>query len=126
MTAFLCSFMWMAVLNANNCFYVIVLNRSRTLSVAYDPEEDSYHVLTDPLDNTATARATYHTNVNGNGWNYFEAKALPASTSYADYFNSLRAMGYLEGYTSWKQIVDFYPNYYQSKLFYCELCSFST
>lgn len=24
-------------------------------------------------------------------------------------------MGYLEGYSSWKQIVDFYPNYYQSK-----------
>jgi hypothetical protein len=89
--------------------------RSQTLAVAYNPRKDSYRLLKDPQDAAATARATYHTNVNLNGWNFFEAKALPASSSHAAYLDSLRAMGYLEGLSSWKQIVDFYPNYYQSE-----------
>jgi hypothetical protein len=88
--------------------------RSQTLSVVYDPQKDSYNLLADPQDTAATARATYHTNVNYNGWNFFEAKALPVTSSHAAYLDSLRAMGYLEGYSSWQQIVHFYPNYYQS------------
>jgi hypothetical protein len=53
--------------------------------------------------------------VNGNGWNFFEAKALPASSTQSSYLDAHRAMGFLEGYASWRQLEDFYTNYYQSE-----------
>jgi hypothetical protein len=53
-------------------------------------------------------------NLNDAGWNYLEIEATPQDgDTLESYLHSMRAMGYLEGFLTWKQIEEYYPNYYQ-------------
>jgi hypothetical protein len=60
---------------------------------------------------------TFYENVEGAGWNYLDIQATPRDDSLEAYLDSMKSMGYLEGYLTWRQIEDYYSNYYQSTIF---------
>ena len=65
-----------------------------------------------------SARGKFHTNIDDAGWNFLEVEAMPSDTSREGYLHAMRAMGFVEGYLTWKEISQFYPNYYQGVYVY--------
>jgi hypothetical protein len=67
------------------------------------------------LGSEVSAVGKFHTNIDDAGWNYLEVEAIPSDSSLTTYLYSMRAMGFVEGYLTWQQISEYYPNYYQSE-----------
>jgi hypothetical protein len=54
------------------------------------------------------ASGSYSLNVSNSGWNFLNIE----STDRGDYFTSMKALGFLEGYLTCNDVVVFYPNFY--------------
>ena len=72
-----------------------------------------YEVIQGRKDLQSDAIGIYQTNIEISGWNYLEIEGTPQEDTMEKYLQSMKAMGYLEGYLTWQQIEQFYPNYYQ-------------
>jgi hypothetical protein len=86
---------------------------SETLSIFTNKFTGTYEIIRGRKDPNAEANANFQLNIENAGWNYLEIEATPQDDSMENYLKSMRAMGYLEGFLTWKQIEQFYPNYYQ-------------
>lgn len=108
------------------------------MSIEYDDDNDIYVVYdNDPVIKThATshilATGSYLRNVSGNGWNYLSIETvniqdmlynitldhklnktkISTSATNEEYFRTMRAAGYLEGYLTCKEMRQWYVNFY--------------
>jgi hypothetical protein len=88
---------------------------SETVSVFTNKFTGNYEIIRGRKDPNAEASGNFQLNIENAGWNYLEIEATPQDDSMENYLKSMRAMGYLEGFLTWKQIEQFYPNYYQGE-----------
>lgn len=88
----------------------------QTLSIFSNKFTGSFEIIRGRRDPDAVAIGTYQLNVEDAGWNYLEVEATPQDDSMDQYLKSMRAMGYVEGFLTWRQIEQYYSNYYQGNL----------
>lgn len=82
-------------------------------SVTLDATTNKFTV-SHTYDTSADAYGYYSLNDQGAGWNYLDANAQQEVTSQAYHLQSMRALGFLEGYSTCETIKAFYPNFYSA------------
>lgn len=66
------------------------------------------------FDEGADAYGYYYVNYAGTSWNYLDASAQQEVTSQSYHLQTMRALGFLEGYSTCSTIKTFYPNFYSA------------
>jgi hypothetical protein len=80
-------------------------------SVLYNGTSGWYDLSYNKFDNISNAYGTFYPNVNHNGWNYLDIEAIPNDITKDAYLDSMRAMGFIEGFSTYQEITDYYANF---------------
>lgn len=88
-------------------------DEKKAFSVTWNTATNSFSV-SNKYDEDADAYGYYTRNVNASNWNYLDAHAQSEVTSRDYHLQTMRALGFLEGYATCETIQTFYGNFYSA------------
>lgn len=85
----------------------------QALSVTFNSSANTFAV-SHTFDTSADAYGYYYQDVSNSAWNYLDARAQSEVSSVAYHQQVMRAVGFLEGYSTCSTIRTFWPNFYSA------------
>jgi hypothetical protein len=85
----------------------------RAYSVNFNATSNRFDVSSS-FDESADAFGYYYTDVGNSNWNYLDAHAQTKAASVAEHMHYMRALGFLEGYSTCSTIKTFWGNFYSA------------
>lgn len=82
-------------------------------SASYNGSRGWYELSDSTKVNNSDAYGSYYPNANNNGWNYLDIETNPRDDSKDAYLDSMRAMGFVEGYSTHTEITAYYTNFFE-------------